>query len=156
MRPCHAVFVLSWSFVLVLLVACSNQGQGEFCDKNAPNGGNDDCQSGLTCQVFSEVGRCCPVDLTQATAAACSANHPGVGTDAAPASVAPDGSAPEASTPEATTPEATTPDALADVASGDAPAEATADAAVEAPGDGDAESASDGTLRGDAPEGAAE
>lgn len=54
--------------------ACSNQGEGERCESL---NGNDDCASGLICweaiKIFQTVDRCCPSDLTKATAAECKA-----------------------------------------------------------------------------------
>jgi hypothetical protein len=59
---------------------CSGQGEGERCDHRASNGGNDDCQNGLTCQnppgsvVTYPNGVCCPLDPALATTSACSPN----------------------------------------------------------------------------------
>jgi hypothetical protein len=58
-------------------IACSNQGEGEFCDSN---NGNNDCQEGLQCVPGLGVpaagivnrDRCCPVPPAQPTTAACS------------------------------------------------------------------------------------
>jgi len=67
------------------LGACSDQGEGEICSLLSDNSGNNDCQSGLTCQAIPGVNgaRCCPADRTQATTAVCSLNN-GV-LDASPA-----------------------------------------------------------------------
>ena len=66
---------------LLALLACSNQGEGERCDHNASNLGNDDCQNGLTCVQQNALTNgmgydaCCPFDRTQATTAVCSLNQ---------------------------------------------------------------------------------
>lgn len=70
-----------------LLAACQGQGEGQLCDTRAGNGGNDDCQSGLTCQsghgvVMSPFGICCPAN-GPATTSACSTT--GTSLDANPA-----------------------------------------------------------------------
>jgi len=63
--------------ILVLAGACNNQGEGDVCDINAGNSGDDDCQSGLDCvSAPGAMGspnpyRCCPTDLSQTTAAVC-------------------------------------------------------------------------------------
>jgi hypothetical protein len=72
---------------LALACACSNQGEGEICDPNAGNAGDDDCQGGLTCQSLGAgiIGfRCCPPDLTQAKTQVCNVSHPGVTQSPAP------------------------------------------------------------------------
>jgi hypothetical protein len=78
--------------------ACSNQGQGERCDKN----NNDaDCSAGLVCTSASllapglPVGSaiCCPVAGQPVTVDACrsqSSFNTGGGTDAGPEAAAPD------------------------------------------------------------------
>ncbi len=40
-----------------LFVGCSNQGEGERCDAYA---GNEDCETGLTCQKIQQYYLCCP------------------------------------------------------------------------------------------------
>jgi hypothetical protein len=70
---------------LVLAGACSNQGEGERCDKNADNFGNSDCNDGLTCQQIASYGYiCCPADRTQATTSQCALNNPGINADSSP------------------------------------------------------------------------
>lgn len=78
--------------VIFLLVACSQQAEGDRCqlDNN-----NDDCADGLVCTGSTNLpiaqrgtatdreGRCCPADRTQATVAACAANASTPGGDAA-------------------------------------------------------------------------
>jgi len=63
--------------VLGLFAACNRQGEGQVCDPRAGNNGNDDCQTGLTCQTIpgATYATCCPPMLAQATASACGANH---------------------------------------------------------------------------------
>ena len=63
--------------VIGLLTACTRQGEGQVCDPRAGNNGNDDCQSGFTCQTIPGAANatCCPPNLAQATVAACGANH---------------------------------------------------------------------------------
>jgi len=61
---------------LVAASACSNQGEGEYCDPNAGNNGNDDCQDGLVCKTAPGVvgvnaSRCCPLDPSLAKTSAC-------------------------------------------------------------------------------------
>lgn len=81
---------LRLSIVLALLAlgACSNQSEGMICSINADNGGNDDCQDGLTCQTITGVtgARCCPPDRNQATTAVCQLNGGSGNFDAAPPS----------------------------------------------------------------------
>jgi hypothetical protein len=74
-RP--ASFFVAVVVSLAASVACSNQGEGEYCSMdNGVTGG--DCQNGLECIAAPGVGagvadphRCCPVDLSQATTAVC-------------------------------------------------------------------------------------
>jgi hypothetical protein len=56
--------------------ACSNESEGQPCDPKASNGGNDDCQNGLSCQAVPNANgfRCCPPDLTRATTPECTLN----------------------------------------------------------------------------------
>jgi hypothetical protein len=125
------VSTLALLAVAVASAACNGQGQGMVCDVSAGNGGNDDCQSPLTCQPApGAVGspnayRCCPTDLTTATAPVCQLST-SVG-DASPAPPAGDASGDDASG------DAATGDAGdATVAETGSPAlEASADAPVE-------------------------
>lgn len=88
--------------------ACSNQGEGEFCDRFGDNGGNDECQSGLECTPVgslngqggqtaapttgsgtdnSHLGRCCPplAQRPNATTVICQLSpNPGGGDAAVP------------------------------------------------------------------------
>ena len=104
-----AVLLLAFVGALSASAACSNQGEGEFC--NTSNG-NNDCQDGLECKAAPGVpsgavnaDRCCPIPPAQPTTAVCS-QPAGVGTDAstevgdvfsAPVPDAEAGSAPETS-----------------------------------------------------------
>jgi hypothetical protein len=131
LRPFAVALVLS--AIGVAAVGCSGQGEGERCDHRAANGGDDDCQSGLTCQnppggiVTYPNGVCCPPDPAQATTAACSPNTGVIDASPAPpdgaqASVeAGDEAAPSV---DATAVDATALDATAvDATVADAPAE---------------------------------
>jgi hypothetical protein len=60
--------------VLLAVASCSNQGEGERCDKNS----NDrDCASGLVCVSSKDLldsfqgDRCCPATVTASTDARC-------------------------------------------------------------------------------------
>ena len=82
--------VSALSVALTLFPGCSNQAEGERCDTNGDNGGNDDCQSGLVCvhanqlNGASDSDRCCPPDRSRATADICKLSTTPVGGDAAP------------------------------------------------------------------------
>jgi hypothetical protein len=75
----------------LLLVTCSNQGEGERCSLRGENGGNDECQGNLICTnsgLNGAVqggydGRCCPQDRTQATTTICQQAVSPAGGDAA-------------------------------------------------------------------------
>jgi len=112
---------------LALAVGCSNQGEGEVCDVNAGNAGNDDCQSGLVCTPGivpgERSGRCCPAPPLVATTTVCAVNHL-AGNDASPA-VPPDAGEGGADVGPIDAPmEGAT----------DAPAESATDATVDSPG----------------------
>jgi hypothetical protein len=60
---------------LVGSIACSSQGEGEYCD---PLNGDNDCQNGLKCEAapglsssLAHNDRCCPTDTALAKTAAC-------------------------------------------------------------------------------------
>ncbi len=62
----------------VIASACSNQGEGDFCDAN---NGNNDCETGLQCMAAPGLSgglvnrdRCCPIPPAQATTSACALN----------------------------------------------------------------------------------
>jgi hypothetical protein len=122
---------------LALAYACSNQGEGEVCNQNAGNAGNDDCQNGLTCQsrpAGNGAYRCCPPNLTQATTQVCSVTNPGVTASPAP----PEGGLEDAETTSVDAPTESSTDATAhssDAGPADAPPEGTLDAtgATDAP-----------------------
>jgi hypothetical protein len=113
----------------VTFLACSNQGEGDRCDQNDDNGGDDDCQYPLRCTAKSALNNaltdiCCPGDRTQATTTVCSL-HAGTADAAAPVDggglppvPALDGQA------EADIDSAAAQDAANDTASPDAPADA--------------------------------
>ena len=71
------LLLLAFVGALVASVACSNQGEGEFCTMA---NGNNDCQDGLECMAAPGVtgsvndNRCCPIPPAQPTTAACSRN----------------------------------------------------------------------------------
>jgi hypothetical protein len=115
---------------LVASVACSNQGEGQFCSMA---NGNSDCQDGLQCirapGVTAGVNptRCCPPPA-QATTPECSLNTGGLDASTAAGNVpeggpetgspgeasAPEASAAEASAAEASAAEASAPEASTD------------------------------------------
>jgi hypothetical protein len=79
----------------LLAPGCSNQSEGERCDTNDDNNGNDDCAAGLQCYPKADlVGNgattdvCCPAGLVGATTAVCTKqeNGPAGSADAAPPS----------------------------------------------------------------------
>lgn len=89
------VVLASFGAVLALFVACSNNGEGERCEKASDNFGNDDCNDGLICKPPNELNnsssaRCCPPDPTRATVDVCRVFQSPVGAD---------GSAPVDATP---------------------------------------------------------
>ena len=58
-------------------IACTNQGEGDYCD---PLNGDNDCQNGLKCEPapglsssLAHNDRCCPTDTALAKTAACMA-----------------------------------------------------------------------------------
>jgi hypothetical protein len=131
MRIRSALLLLS-AVLSLFLVACSGEGEGQPCDRNAGGSpqGTDDCQSGLTCQFAPNPAvdgpnsfRCCPPNLTQAKTPECTV--PSAGIDASPLP----------------------PDAP----SGDAPTESAVDAPGAETGPSDA---SDGAIPADAADGA--
>ncbi len=65
---------------------CSNYGEGERCELDSANGGNDDCQDGLVCRnVGTNGARCCPPDPNAAAPGSiCGQRQGNVGNDAAP------------------------------------------------------------------------
>ena len=75
----RALALLVPAFLAVVMAsACSNQGEGAFCD---PQNGNNDCDDGLTCEAAPGLSRamvnsnrCCPIPPAQPTTSACSLN----------------------------------------------------------------------------------
>jgi hypothetical protein len=118
------------ALLLVSFGACQNEGEGQPCDTNAGNGGNDDCRSPLVCTTGLNNAmdpRCCPQDRANATTPECSLSSSTFdGASPAP---------PDASTVETASPESAATEAAASEASADAPVEAgviAADASAEA------------------------
>jgi hypothetical protein len=111
---------------LAASLACSNQGEGEFCSQS---NGDNDCQGGLSCvpaqglsTALTNRDRCCPIPPAQPTTAACSISTTTV-IDAA--TEVPDAIATPAPDAEAGSPtEASVADATGDVVSADAPGDA--------------------------------
>lgn len=128
------LFTLSLGGWAALVAACSNQSEGERCDKASGNGGDDDCQAGLRCIAVQAQGQatqtfvCCPADTTQATTAICQAPQ-AVGLDAAPPAT-PDAGAIDAGADSAPPGDASSDaDAAPDDGGADADADTDADAA---------------------------
>jgi hypothetical protein len=76
MRPRFALFLVPLFVALLapVFAACSNEGEGQPCDPNAGNAGNDDCQSPLVCTtgLTNATGaRCCPQNRATATTPEC-------------------------------------------------------------------------------------
>jgi hypothetical protein len=118
---------------LIASIACSNQGEGEFCTVDS------DCQNGLSCNAKApgvtgtvNTSRCCPGDLMLATTPACSQSTAPIeaGSEVPDAEEVPEagpaeaGTAPEAST-DANSPDSTNGAAL------EAGPDATLDGALE-------------------------
>ena len=84
------VLALLFAGAGAVLIACSNQGEGERCDRNGDNAGNDECRDGLRCTAAGELNgspqtdRCCPVIRTTAAALVCQIPPNPGGGDAAP------------------------------------------------------------------------
>jgi len=84
-----AAFVTTFAVAAwVVLVACSNNGEGERCQVE---NNNDDCQDGLIClsksnvnQGYNNGDRCCPVDRSTATHPACTQLQNPIAGDSAP------------------------------------------------------------------------
>ena len=144
-------FLVAPLLAALAFTACSKENEGQPCDHNAGNSGNDDCADSLTCQLVSSTNsdyRCCPPNRSQASSSECAISS--AVADASPAP--PDASTIETSTPDSSTPETSTSEAsTAETSTTDAPAEASRDAAAEAGGEGGAAvDASDGSVS-DAP-----
>jgi hypothetical protein len=106
MRPRFA-FVLLPLFAAFLFVACQNESEGQPCDTNAGNSGNDDCQAPLVCTTGltnANSPRCCPQNRANATTPECSLTSTAIdgANPAPPADAAADTSTSEGGSPEAT------------------------------------------------------
>jgi hypothetical protein len=151
MRIRSALFLVPVLFVALL--ACNGEGQGQPCDPNAGNGGNDDCQSPLVCTTnpnpYTTGSRCCPADLSQSTTFECcpaggaaGCTVAGLGPDANPAP-------PDTGTPDTGSAAEAGKDATVD-----SPGETDAPAETGPAGDASDGSAADGTAPQDASEAA--
>lgn len=103
---------LAAGFVVVLPTAgCANQPEGERCDQNAANGGNDDCNDGFACTSKTDLGSnsdiCCPLDRTTATTAVCAVKHAPVGGNPGPPDSGADASTADTSTSDSSSTDAT-------------------------------------------------
>lgn len=114
MRPSDALKPCSFCGALLLLFAagfggCAGQGEGDLCNRQAGNNGNDDCQNGLECDTSVTstpgFGRCCPGNRALATTTTCKGGTGPI--DASP--VPPDSSTTQTmqSPPEASAPQPT-------------------------------------------------
>jgi len=106
MRPRFA-FLLLPVFAGLLFVACQGEGEGQPCDTNAGNSGNDDCQPPLICTTGltnANSPRCCPQNrAANATTPECSLSSTTLdGSNPTPPDSSTDTSMPEAG-PEAAT-----------------------------------------------------
>jgi hypothetical protein len=112
MRSRFAFLILP-VFAGLLFVACQGESEGQPCDTNAGNSGNDDCQPPLICTTGltnANSPRCCPQDRTTATTPECSLSSTTLdGSNPTPPEGGADTSMPEAG-PEATTDAPVTPD----------------------------------------------
>ena len=137
MRP-RLAFLLLPLFAALAFAACQSQGEGQPCDTNAGNSGNDDCQPPLVCTTGltnANSARCCPQDRTTATTPECSLSS----TTLDGSNPTPPDSSTETSSPDGTGSESSAPEAA-----GDAPVEGAteaspgtgADASDAAPSDG--------------------
>jgi hypothetical protein len=122
------------ALLLVSFGACQSEGEGQPCDTNAGNGGNDDCRSPLVCTTGLNNAtdpRCCPQDRASATTPECSLSSSTFdGASPAP---------PDASTVETSSPESAATEAAASEAGTDAPAEGAVEAGSSASDASDAE-----------------
>ena len=133
----RALAPLAFAFVAALTaaVACSNQGEGEFCDLNNVN---NDCQSGLECvpapglsDALTSRYRCCPIPPATPTTSACALNTNTVIDASTEVPDAPVGPGPDAEAGSAS--EAGPAEAAADAPSADAPSDAKSDAIPTTP-----------------------
>jgi len=137
MRPRFA-FLLLPLLAAFLFVACQGESEGQPCDTNAGNAGNDDCQPPLVCTTGlanANSPRCCPQNRANATTPECALASSSLGDASNP--TPPEGGA-DTSTPEGGSAEA----------AADGPVESTTEAGPETGSGGDA---SDGATSSDAP-----
>jgi hypothetical protein len=120
-----ALLAFAFAAALTAAVACSNQGEGEFCDTN--NGSND-CQDGLACvpapglsATLTNRDRCCPILPALPTTSACALNTTTVIDASTEVPDAPPGASPDAEAGSAF--EAGIAEAAADAPSADAQAD---------------------------------
>jgi hypothetical protein len=136
MRPRFAFLppLLSALFAGFLFVACQGEGEGQPCDTNAGNGGNDDCQPPLVCTqglTNANSPRCCPQNRQNATTPECALSS---STSGNMMSAPPDASGDTATPTESGSSEA----------SADAPAESTVEAGAETGSGGETGTGNDG------------
>jgi len=79
----HVFLALALSIGLPLAGGCSNETEGQPCDRNAANSGNSDCEPPLTCQSRPVGYRCCPPSGTS-TDPSCQFSTGGNQNDASP------------------------------------------------------------------------
>ncbi len=94
------VVIVAATFAIGLSASgCSGEAEGERCDVNDDNSGNDDCASGLICYASTNLGGvaeanhtdiCCPSDRTQATTSICAQSPTPPGGNPAPPDAGPD------------------------------------------------------------------
>src|SRR5580693_3442167 len=73
MRSRFAFLILP-VFAGLLFIACQGESEGQPCDTNAGNSGNDDCQPPLVCTTGlanANSPRCCPQNRANATTVEC-------------------------------------------------------------------------------------
>ena len=60
MKRCNKPLTVVFAAIgAALLFGCSNQSEGERCSRLT---GNDDCETGLTCQLIGSLELCCPTN----------------------------------------------------------------------------------------------
>ncbi|HEX3344310.1 MAG TPA: hypothetical protein VHS09_07040 [Polyangiaceae bacterium] len=103
MRP-RLAFLLAPLFATFVFIACQSEGEGQPCDTNAGNSGNDDCQPPLVCTTGLQNAnspRCCPQDRSTAKTPECSLSSTTLeGGNPAPPDASPDSSTADGGSPE--------------------------------------------------------
>jgi hypothetical protein len=89
LRPWLLTGAALGTLALVLTTSCSQQQEGERCDRNnGISGGDSDCNDGLECtaakDLQTDTDRCCPHDRSQATVAPCIVSASSLTQDASP------------------------------------------------------------------------